>query len=181
VTQKQKRQRRQTQEQKEIQTQRFKETMANKKAKLLADKMESERAKHVNKKLNFFSAHNQRKITHDIVNDGITDEAMADVTVTGLTSVVQEEEDVLVVNNPNVISELRTTDVMNNLDFDEDDELREQESNTDDDYDDDEGDDCGVQQEYVKAIQKPVAGGMVWGLTGPAVPLSEFVRIYWWN
>ncbi|KAL3760205.1 hypothetical protein ACHAWU_001715 [Discostella pseudostelligera] len=102
--QKQKRQHRQTQQQKDTQAQWYRETMVNKRVKKLADKMESERAKHANNKLNFFSAHNQRKITHDAVNDGSANEAMADITVTGLIGIVQEEEDVLVVNNPTMCS-----------------------------------------------------------------------------
>ena len=123
-------QRKQTQEQKQKQAQKYSATCAKKRAAkeaAEADLVQRKRQKEENKRVNFFSGNKLKAVVNsnsesiatpnDHVNE-TSDERFADVTVT-------TDDDVLVVDNPPMPTELYTEDVLNNLDFnDEDDEWR---------------------------------------------------------
>ena len=182
--------RKQTAEQKQKQAQNFKATMAKKRAdKEAADsakevaEWESKRQKKEHKRLNFFACRKQNTMIDDSDSSKaltcVNDSAGSSSDVTMLTSVVHCEDDVLVIDSPSMPTELRTADVLNNLDFnDEDDERLE--SDDDDDDDNDKDDISGVQQDYVRAIQKRLQAELSGAHDGPQWLLDELNRDLFW-
>ena len=138
-------QRNQTLEQKQIQAQKYSATMAKKTAAKEAAELQIIRRKEENKRVNFFSGHKPKAAgdrSNNITNLNIhvnetSDEGFANLPTTSSMCVHPCDDNVLLVDSSPLPTKLHTADILNNLDFnDEDKNCLDRDS--DDDYDGDE-------------------------------------------
>ena len=145
--------------------------------------VQSKRQKEENKRAIFFSARKQKTVVDDSTSSEILNCHVQETSNEGCdeatfpTSVGHCDDDVLVVDNPPIPVELHTADIVNNLDFNDDDgECLE----SDDDDVDDGDENSGVQQDYVRAIQKRLQAEISGDHDGPQWLLDELKRDLFW-